>query len=73
MGDAIADGMTLIFSIWNDAGGNMTWLDTGNAGPCSTSEGELFMKISSTMRSRADVACLQALRVLSSRTIRVPV
>jgi cellulase len=40
MGEAIKDGMVLIFSIWNDAGGNMTWLDTGNAGPCNTTEGK---------------------------------
>ena len=39
MGQAIERGMVLIFSIWNDISGNMTWLDTGNAGPCNTSEG----------------------------------
>ncbi|KAK3376199.1 glycoside hydrolase family 7 protein [Lasiosphaeria ovina] len=39
MGDAIGRGMTLIFSIWADAGGYMTWLDSGNAGPCNSTEG----------------------------------
>ncbi|KAK5697458.1 hypothetical protein LTR97_007596 [Elasticomyces elasticus] len=39
MGGAIGRGMVLAMSIWNDAGGNMTWLDTGNAGPCTVDEG----------------------------------
>lgn len=39
MGEAIARGMVLIFSIWNDAGGFMNWLDSGNAGPCNSTEG----------------------------------
>lgn len=39
MGDAIGRGMVLIFSIWNDAGGYMNWLDSGNAGPCNATEG----------------------------------
>lgn len=34
MSKALAEGMVLIFSIWNDQGGNMTWLDSGSAGPC---------------------------------------
>jgi cellulase len=38
-GEALARGMVLIFSIWNDATGNMTWLDSGNAGPCTAGEG----------------------------------
>ncbi|KAK0649920.1 cellulase [Cercophora newfieldiana] len=38
MGDAISRGMTLVFSIWWDQG-NMTWLDSGVAGPCSSTEG----------------------------------
>ncbi|KAL9048265.1 MAG: hypothetical protein Q9162_007801 [Coniocarpon cinnabarinum] len=39
MGAALGRGMVLIFSLWNDNGGNMNWLDSGNAGPCSSSEG----------------------------------
>jgi len=39
MGEAIEHGMVLIFSIWNDPTGNMTWLDTGSAGPCTTASG----------------------------------
>ena len=39
MGGAIGRGMVLIFSIWNDNGGFMNWLDTGSAGPCNTTEG----------------------------------
>ncbi|KAL6813614.1 carbohydrate-binding module family 1 protein [Trichoderma camerunense] len=39
MGKALANGMVLVFSIWNDNGGNMNWLDSGNAGPCSSTEG----------------------------------
>lgn len=39
MGKALEEGMVLIFSIWNDPAGNMTWLDTGSAGPCSVGAG----------------------------------
>ncbi|KAF9886505.1 hypothetical protein FE257_011412 [Aspergillus nanangensis] len=39
MGQALGRGMVLIFSIWNDAGGNMNWLDSGSSGPCSSTEG----------------------------------
>lgn len=39
MGQALGRGMVLIFSIWNDAGGYMNWLDSGNSGPCSATEG----------------------------------
>lgn len=39
MGEALGRGMTLIFSIWNDKGGFMDWLDSGNAGPCNATEG----------------------------------
>ncbi|KAL7930531.1 carbohydrate-binding module family 1 protein [Trichoderma chlorosporum] len=39
MGQGLAKGMVLVFSIWNDNGGNMNWLDSGNAGPCSSTEG----------------------------------
>ncbi|KAF3939245.1 Exoglucanase [Dactylella cylindrospora] len=39
MGQALNRGMVLIFSIWNDNGGNMNWLDSGNNGPCSSTEG----------------------------------
>lgn len=40
MGQALARGMVLTFSIWNDDGGFMTWLDAGNNGPCSDTEGD---------------------------------
>lgn len=39
MGRSIQRGMVLIFSIWNDAGGFMQWLDGGDRGPCNTTEG----------------------------------
>lgn len=39
MGQALGRGMVLVFSIWNDAGGNMNWLDSGSNGPCSSTEG----------------------------------
>ena len=39
MGKTLHRGMVLVFSIWWDQGGNMNWLDTGNAGPCNTTEG----------------------------------
>jgi len=40
MGKSMQRGMVLIFSIWNDAGGFMKWLDSGNNGPCAASEGD---------------------------------
>ncbi|KAK0610646.1 glycoside hydrolase family 7 protein [Bombardia bombarda] len=40
MGEAIGRGMVLIFSIWADDGGFMNWMDSGNAGPCSETEGD---------------------------------
>jgi cellulase len=39
MGKALGEGMVLIFSIWNDNGQFMDWLDEGNAGPCNATEG----------------------------------
>ncbi|KAJ9148532.1 Glucanase [Pleurostoma richardsiae] len=39
MGQALGRGMVLVFSIWNDAGQYMNWLDSGSAGPCSSTEG----------------------------------
>ncbi|KAF3769759.1 family 7 glycoside hydrolase [Cryphonectria parasitica EP155] len=39
MGDALGRGMVLIFSIWDDTGGYMNWLDEGSAGPCNATEG----------------------------------
>lgn len=39
MGKALGRGMVLTFAIWNDAGQFMNWLDSGNNGPCSASEG----------------------------------
>ncbi|KAL2864315.1 glycoside hydrolase family 7 protein [Aspergillus lucknowensis] len=39
MGTAVGNGMVLAMSIWNDAAGNMQWLDGGDAGPCNATEG----------------------------------
>lgn len=39
MGEALGRGMVLVFSIWNDAGAYMNWLDAGTAGPCNMKEG----------------------------------
>lgn len=39
MGNALTRGMVLAFSVWWDSGGNMNWLDSGNAGPCNETEG----------------------------------
>jgi cellulase len=40
MGDALARGMVLAFSIWWDESGFMNWLDAGSAGPCNATEGD---------------------------------
>ncbi|KAL7948252.1 glycoside hydrolase family 7 protein [Trichoderma barbatum] len=40
MGQALARGMVLTFSIWNDNSQFMNWLDSGNNGPCSSTEGD---------------------------------
>lgn len=39
MGKALGRGMVLAFSIWNDATQFMSWLDSGNNGPCNSTEG----------------------------------
>lgn len=39
MGSAMTRGMVLVFSIWWDEGGAMSWLDSGEAGPCAVGEG----------------------------------
>ncbi|GAB1316471.1 Endoglucanase EG-1 [Madurella fahalii] len=39
MGEAMTRGMVLAMSIWWDEGGNMNWLDSGEAGPCNATEG----------------------------------
>ncbi|KAK3937687.1 concanavalin A-like lectin/glucanase domain-containing protein [Diplogelasinospora grovesii] len=39
MGQALGRGMVLVFSVWNDNGQYMNWLDSGNNGPCSSTEG----------------------------------
>ncbi|KAI9712063.1 MAG: endoglucanase 1 [Bogoriella megaspora] len=39
MGAALGRGMVMAFSIWNDGSQYMNWLDSGNAGPCSATEG----------------------------------
>ncbi|KAK3350263.1 concanavalin A-like lectin/glucanase domain-containing protein [Lasiosphaeria hispida] len=40
MGESLARGMVLIFSIWNSQGDFMSWLDGGNNGPCNATEGD---------------------------------
>lgn len=40
MGEAMSRGMVLCFSVWWDEGGFMNWLDSGEAGPCSATEGD---------------------------------
>ena len=40
MGKALGRGMVLIFSLWADDGGFMNWMDSGNAGPCNSTEGD---------------------------------
>ncbi|KIH86576.1 endo-beta-1,4-glucanase celB [Sporothrix brasiliensis 5110] len=40
MGKSLARGMVLIFSIWDAPGDFMTWLDSGEAGPCSATQGD---------------------------------
>lgn len=40
MGEALARGMVLTFSIWWDEGGFMQWLDGGASGPCNATEGD---------------------------------
>ncbi|RWA12219.1 hypothetical protein EKO27_g2897 [Xylaria grammica] len=39
IGKALSRGMVLTFAIWNDAGQFMNWLDAGDNGPCSETEG----------------------------------
>ncbi|KAH7312430.1 cellulase [Stachybotrys elegans] len=39
MGHALDRGMVLAMSVWWDEGGNMQWLDGGQAGPCNATEG----------------------------------
>ncbi len=40
MGESLARGMVLVFSIWNSAGDFMSWLDGGNNGPCNATAGD---------------------------------
>jgi cellulase len=40
MGESMTRGMVLAMSIWWDEGGFMQWLDSGEAGPCSATEGD---------------------------------
>jgi len=40
MGEAMERGMVLAMSVWWDEGGFMQWLDGGEAGPCSETEGD---------------------------------
>ena len=39
MGESLARGMVLIFSIWNSEGDFMSWLDGEGNGPCDATEG----------------------------------
>jgi cellulase len=39
MGQGLGTGMVLVFSIWNDGGQFMNWLDSGSNGPCSSTAG----------------------------------
>ncbi|PYH94160.1 putative endo-beta-1,4-glucanase celB, partial [Aspergillus ellipticus CBS 707.79] len=39
MGEALGRGMVLVFSVWNDDGSYMQWLDAGSDGPCNSTEG----------------------------------
>ena len=39
MGEALGRGMVLALSIWNDNAGFMNWLDSGDNGPCTETEG----------------------------------
>jgi cellulase len=52
------DGMVLIFSIWDDAGSYMAWLDEGSAGPCANTTGvpsELVTQYPNTQVTWSDV------------------
>ncbi|KAI1491198.1 family 7 glycosyl hydrolase [Biscogniauxia mediterranea] len=40
MGQALDRGMVLVGRIWNDDAAFMNWLDAGDAGPCSATEGD---------------------------------
>ena len=40
MGDAMSRGMVLAMSVWWDESGFMQWLDSGDAGPCSATDGD---------------------------------
>ncbi|KAF7164017.1 hypothetical protein CNMCM5623_008656 [Aspergillus felis] len=40
MGEALGRGMVPVFSIWDDPTLWMHWLDSGDAGPCSSTEGD---------------------------------
>lgn len=39
IGKALASGMVMTFSVWNDNSAYMNWLDSGSSGPCSSTEG----------------------------------
>ncbi|KAI0024553.1 concanavalin A-like lectin/glucanase [Xylariomycetidae sp. FL0641] len=40
MGRALDRGMVLVFRLWSDPGQFMNWLDAGEQGPCSFTEGD---------------------------------
>lgn len=52
MGESLQRGMVLIFSIWNSDEDFMEWLDSGEAGPCSATEGDPDL----ILRERPDVS-----------------
>ncbi|KAK3693144.1 concanavalin A-like lectin/glucanase domain-containing protein [Podospora appendiculata] len=40
MGQSLARGMVLVFSLWNSPGDFMSWLDGGSNGPCNATAGD---------------------------------
>jgi cellulase len=40
IGDSLRRGMVLVMGIWNDGTDYLNWLDSGDAGPCSKTEGK---------------------------------
>jgi cellulase len=64
MGDSLARGMVLIFSVWWGTGGYMTWLDSDSAGPCNATESyQLSQGRESSVRVKNRSALLTSVRV----------
>jgi cellulase len=57
MGQSMSRGMVLAMSIWWDEGGFMNWLDSGDAGPCSATEGD--PKVITTIEKKPSVVFSQ--------------